>query len=222
MDQWKQGNQTRRNKRNCGWFESCWTARDRDIDRWKGRRRDWMMQEEWDDCSLVFFLWGEGKKSLKLSGETRIDETKRTRATCCARGGACWSKEGEAFPISIQRRARPRRHQLTHSLTHTHHQHDVHSLPGVPSPGPKRYRRPGGREGALESTPQCTHPPPPCTAVKTTARGTVTAELCVCVWCARTVKAFDRTVALSSRHPARTEAAACVQSEPAKVLLGTL
>lgn len=182
MDQWKQGNQTRRNKRNCGRFEFCWTARDRDIDRWKGRRRDWMMQEEWDDCSLFFFPLGGGKKKFKIIRRDEDRRDKREQEPLAAPGAAlAGRKKGKHFPSACQRRARPRRHQLTHSLTHTHHQHDVHSLPGVPSPGPKRYRRPRGREGALESTPQCTHPPPPCTAVKTTARGTVTAELCVCV-----------------------------------------
>ncbi|KAK0753355.1 hypothetical protein B0T18DRAFT_12365 [Schizothecium vesticola] len=95
---------------------------------------------------------------------------------------------------------------LTHSHTPPTRRQSLHSLPGVPSPGPRRYRRPGGREGALESTPQCTHPPPPCTALKTT----VTAEV-VC-GCARTVEAFHRTVDLSSRRPARTDASACVRS----------
>lgn len=98
-----------------------------------------MMQEEWDDCSLFFFLWRERKKSLKLSGETRIDETKRTRATCCARGGACWSKEGEAFPISMPETSQARRHQLTHSLTHTH---TTNTTPIPPQPARGTIARP--------------------------------------------------------------------------------
>lgn len=35
-----------------------------------------MMQEEWDDCSLFFFLWGEGKKSFKI---IRRDEDRRDK-----------------------------------------------------------------------------------------------------------------------------------------------
>lgn len=126
-----------------------------------------------------FFLWG-GKKSLKLSGETRIDETKRTKATAAPGAALAGRKKGKHFPSACQRPDGT--NSLIHSLTHTTNT-TLHSLPGVPSPGSKRYRRPGGREGALESTPQCTHPPPPCTALKTTAARTVTAELCVCVVC---------------------------------------
>lgn len=108
-----------------------------------------MMQEEWDDCSLFFFfLWGEGKKSLKLSGETRIDETKRTRATCCARGGACWSKEGEAFPISMpetsQAQAAP-----THSFTHSHTPPTRRPLPARGTIArPQEVPAPGGQGGS--------------------------------------------------------------------------
>lgn len=111
-----------------------------------------MMQEEWDDCSLFLFLWGKRKKSLKLPGETRIDETKRTRATCCARGGACWSKEGEAFPISMpetsQAQAAPT-HSFTHSLTHTT---NTTPIPPQPARGtiarPQEVPAPGGQGGS--------------------------------------------------------------------------
>lgn len=97
-----------------------------------------MMQEEWDDFSFFFSLGREKKFKIIRRDEDRRD--KENKSHCCARGGACWSKEGEAFPISMPE---ARRHQLTHSLTHTHHQHDppqpargtIARLQEVPAPG---------------------------------------------------------------------------------------
>lgn len=43
--------------------------------------------------------------------------------------------------------------------------------------------------------------------------------VCVCVWCARTVEAFDRTVAYPVGIQHERKQRACVQSEPAKVSL---
>jgi hypothetical protein len=152
VDQWKQGNQTRRNKRNCGRFESCWTARDRgyrQVGRVGSKRRDWMMQEERN--AGFFFLWG--KKSLKSPGETRTDETKRTRATAAAPGRRLLAERRGSISISMPERQRGQAAPLlTHSLTHTWTPPTRRESPPQPARGtiarPQEVPAPGGQGGS--------------------------------------------------------------------------
>lgn len=68
-----------------------------------------------------FFLWGEGKKSLKLSGETRIDETKENKSHLLRPGRRLLvERRGSISHQHARDEPGPGgTNSLIHSLTHT-------------------------------------------------------------------------------------------------------